>query len=226
MKNKKISRLCSRVFIFTGTLCILTSLSLYTFAYIEDFKKYEEFKNNSHVFQNIIPSEQSLEDEEEIEEEVEIEINDYVASSTNLFSSDNIPEKEFDIETIIINGEPYIGVIKIDSINLSLPIHETWTDAKLDTAPCVYSGSLPSKNLIVGGHNTNAHFGSLNTLEVGATAVISDANGKEYNFVLKEFAVISETEVRILENIKKYELTLFTCDSDSRKRLVQRWSLV
>lgn len=235
--NQKSSRLCAKILIFTGAFCILTSFSMYVFVYIEDYQEYKEFRDNSHLFNEFLLQDKSsvnsyeteVEEVAEVSEIVEVvdvakeeAINSSLASTHALYSN-NSTEEKVEEETIIINGEHYIGVLRIDKINLNLPIHQTWTDAKLDTAPCVYSGGLVGEDLIVGAHNTRAHFSGLSTLETGDTATITDATGKEYKFVLKEAKVISEMEVRILENIRYYPLTLFTCDDDSRKRLVQRW---
>lgn len=235
MKNQKITRWCSKILILGGMLCILISLSIYTLIYLNDFKIYKEFNDNPNVFEDILIQTSSedlddvlendiLEDDIETSElQEELIINSSLAETSSLYFNDPTIEREFIVETITINGENYIGTIKIDDINVNLPIHEIWTDAKLDTAPCVYKGSLAGGDLIIGAHNTRAHFAELNTLEAGAIATISDASGQEHTFILKESAVISETEVRILENIRNYQLTLFTCDNDSRKRLVQRW---
>lgn len=227
MKKEKAGMLFSKFLVFIGILCILSSLAFYIFIYLEDINSYEDFKESIINFQNISNS-LSIEEIMEIEKkkaDLEFALLNWDIEEAVLYSNNN-EEIVVDVEPIIINDEPYMGILKIESINMALPIHEIWTDEKLDTAPCVYDGSLYTNNLIIGAHNTKAHFSMLSNLDVGAEAVITDGNGQEFKFILKEFEVIPETEVRTLMNIKRYELTLFTCDNDSRKRLVQRWSLV
>lgn len=227
MKKEKAGMLFSKFLVFIGILCILSSLAFYILIYFEDINSYEEFKESIINFQNVSNS-LSIEEIMEIEKkksDLEFALLNWDMAEAVLYVG-NEEEIAVDVEPIIINDEPYMGVLKIDSINMALPIHEIWTDEKLDTAPCVYDGSLYTKDLIVGAHNTKAHFSMLSKLDIGAEAIITDGNGQEFKFTLKEFEVIPETEVRTLMNIKRYELTLFTCDSDSRKRLIQRWSLV
>lgn len=226
---EKVGRLFSKILITLGAICILISFFGYFSIYLKDAKAYEEFKKTAPMFQDIIPKEEEI--EEEVEKVEEVSQNNSVSTreitTSPLFVNSEVEEnKEIHVDTIIINGLPYIGIININSVNISLPIHENWTDEKLDTSPCVYKGTLEGGDLIVGSHNAKSQFGPITRLDLGAEATISDANGKVYTYVLKEYMVISETEVRTLENIKNYELTLFTCDLDSSKRIVQRWSVV
>ncbi len=217
--KERLLKFLSRICIFSGTACIITSLVCYIALYAEEFNLYQQYSELFPTSQNIIPY--------VLEEEAEENVVATRYAPTLLYINDKEEEEEPVLEpkTILIDGQYYIGMIEIPTINLALPIHENWTDAKLDTAPCVYQGSLYSNDLIVGGHNTRAHFSQLHTLDIGTEATITDADATVHTFILKEKTVISEMEVEFLRNIEDYELTLFTCDADSRKRVVLRFHL-
>ncbi len=60
-----------------------------------------------------------------------------------------------------IDGNYYIGVLTIPSLDLSLPVMEDWDDEKLKISPCRYAGSLYQKNLVIAGHNYQRHFNGI-----------------------------------------------------------------
>lgn len=229
--REKFYKACSVMLILCGAVCIAVSLVCYILMYIEDSKLYQQYKEFLPTFQTILQYSVVAEEVTTPETEEVAVVRDDRYRPATLYIGDRVVEEEEEIEepitikTIVLDGQHYIGMIAIPSIDLALPIHETWTDAKLDTAPCVYQGSLQGEDLIVGGHNTRAHFSLLHTLPMGSEAIISDADGVEYTFVLQDRTVISEMEVEFLRDIGDYELTLFTCDADSRKRVVLRWHL-
>ena len=67
-------------------------------------------------------------------------------------------------------------MLKIEKINLILPIIDKWDYKKLSKAPCRYSGSIDNK-LIVCTHNYPSQFGELKKLEEGDIIEITDTNG-------------------------------------------------
>ena len=60
---------------------------------------------------------------------------------------------EPEMETAEVDGNPYIGIIYIPELNLTLPVMENWSDAGLKTAPCRYQGNVYTDDLIIAGHN-------------------------------------------------------------------------
>ncbi|MFI3175579.1 MAG: sortase [Bacillota bacterium] len=222
--KKSVRRFFSKVFMFCGCVCIGTSFVGYANLYIAE-AQIETADMQTEILPILQNSQTPVVEEAEIEESETL--SRYVP--TLLYVNEEVKEEEEPPplpKTISIDGLNYIGIIEIPVIDVALPIHENWTEAKLDTAPCVYEGSTLGKNLIVGGHNTKAHFALLHTLDIGSEAILSDADGVLHTYVLKEKTVISEMEVAFLRDIGDFELTLFTCDFDSRKRAVLRWNLV
>lgn len=60
-----------------------------------------------------------------------------------------------------IEGEDYIGILEIPSLEIVLPVMAEWSDSNLKIAPCRYHGSAYSGDLVIAGHNYRTHFGAL-----------------------------------------------------------------
>ncbi len=125
------------------------------------------------------------------------------------------------MDTVTIDGYAYIGTLTIPSLNLRLPIMDTWSDEQLKMTPCRYAGSLNGDDLVLMGHNYVYGFGQLDRLEVGQTLYFEDVNGitTTYEVVLTD--VLGEEAVEEMVNGSS-DLTLFTCTYDGRDRLTIR----
>lgn len=74
-------------------------------------------------------------------------------------------EKVENKTSININGNNYIGVIYIPTLNnLALPVLEKYTDANLKISICKYSGGIEEGNFTIAGHNYKSSFGKLSKL--------------------------------------------------------------
>lgn len=76
------------------------------------------------------------------------EITDTDESEAN---EDDIDRKE--MKTVDLDGNLYLGLIRIPSLDLELPVMAEWSYEKLRTAPCRYTGSIYDNNLVIAGHN-------------------------------------------------------------------------
>ena len=63
-----------------------------------------------------------------------------------------------------IDGNSYIGIIQIPSLEIELPVQKEWTYNGLKISPCRYSGSADENNLLIAAHNYSGHFGNINKL--------------------------------------------------------------
>lgn len=63
-------------------------------------------------------------------------------------------------EVTITTPEGYelLGAVHIPALDISLPVLATWDEALLDAAPCRYSGSLTTGDLVIMGHSYRTHF--------------------------------------------------------------------
>lgn len=119
-----------------------------------------------------------------------------------------------------LSGYDLVGILRIPSANLELPVLSEWSYPLLDVSPCRYSGSLETGDLIILGHSYRSHFRSLWQMKAGDSVEFTDVNGVTSSFVAAEVDVVRERETEKLAS--DYPLTLFTCTRDSRHRVVVR----
>jgi len=126
-----------------------------------------------------------------------------------------------DVQFVILDGEAYIGILRIPVLLLNLPVNNIWSYSRLKNSPCRYSGSVQEMDFVIAAHSYKTHFGRLNSLRIGDDVIFTDVEGNVHNFyvVAKEVIRPSETE-SVMDS--PYDLTLFSCTYDSRSRVVVR----
>ena len=122
---------------------------------------------------------------------------------------------------IVIDGETYIGVLRIPKLDLSLPINDTLSDEALKMTPCRYSGNIDDKDLVIAAHNYRTHFGRVHTLSEGDTLIFTDVEGRMFTFYVDHLVTVQPSEAAIVKH-SEFPLTLFTCNYDGRARVVIR----
>lgn len=122
-----------------------------------------------------------------------------------------MPEKE-------IAGDYYIGVLEIPSLGISLPVIGEWDDDALQIAPCRYSGSAYTGNLVIAAHNYQTHFGRIKTLSSGDQMIFTDVKGRSFLYEVAAVETIQSTAVEEVLN-EEWDLTLFTCTIDGFERV-------
>lgn len=122
-----------------------------------------------------------------------------------------MPEKE-------IAGDYYIGFLEIPSLGISLPVIGEWDDDALQIAPCRYSGSAYTGNLVIAAHNYQTHFGRIKTLSSGDQVIFTDVKGRSFLYEVAAVETIQSTAVEEVLN-EEWDLTLFTCTIDGFERV-------
>lgn len=112
--------------------------------------------------------------------------------------------------TIELEGQTYLGILSISQLALELPIASTYHESTLKTTPCVYTGSVEQGDLVIAAHNYNAHFGTINQLQPGDTATLTDASGTQHLYSVTAQEIIDGSDVDGLY-AGDWDLTLFTC---------------
>lgn len=143
----------------------------------------------------------------------EVEIPDYLLN----------PDMEMPVENI--DGIDYIGVLRIPTLELELPIISEWSYQKLKIAPCRYSGSAYQDDLIIAAHNYNSHFGNLKNLRDGDTATFTDMDGNVFTYEMVELEILQPTDIEGMES-GEWDLTLFTCTIGGSSRVTARFERV
>lgn len=135
-----------------------------------------------------------------------------VDSNKNLISTTN---------TININKKDYIGIIRIPSLNINLPVLSNWDETNTKLSPARYIGDSNTNPFIIAGHNNKNIFGRLYNIKLGDKVYFTDTYGITYEYEVKEKIYIDGKDVASMINTN-YSLTLFTCSYDNQARLTIR----
>jgi len=113
------------------------------------------------------------------------------------------------------------GTLQISKLNLQLPVLSEWSEEGLKQAPCKYTGSAETGDLIIAAHNFDSHFGRLESLSYGDRIEFTDRYGDRYVYTVKEVEILEDTEVSKLQ-AGAWKLTLFTCTISTEARVTVR----
>lgn len=129
------------------------------------------------------------------------------------------PEMEMPRETV--EGEEYLGTLEIPALGLKLPVMAEWSYPRLKKAPCRYSGSVYTDDMVLAGHNYKTHFGGLKRLSIDDEIRFTDVEGNLFRYRVMDLETLDGTAVEEMEQGNP-GLTLFTCTLGGRSRLAVR----
>lgn len=136
--------------------------------------------------------------------------------------ADTVPENR-EMPSMEIDGRLYIGYISVPSIDLNLPVMEDWDYAKLRIAPCRYSGSYYTNDLVIAGHNYRSHFSPLRSLPLGTEVLFTNAEGTVYTYCISDILTLNPEQTEdMTEASEDWDLTLFTCTISGSSRCTIR----
>lgn len=120
-----------------------------------------------------------------------------------------------------IDGHNYIGFVGIPALELELPVMADWTYPQLKIAPCRFTGSIFTDDLVIMAHNFERHFGRIRDLKPGDTVTFTDMEGQTISYEVVVLDILHPTAV---ENMTagEYDLTLFTCTYGGKSRVAVR----
>lgn len=137
-----------------------------------------------------------------------------------------LPEPEKTELTIVdIDGYSYIGYLSFPTLNMSLPVMDTWSYPQLKISPCRYSGSPFDDNLVIMAHNYERHFGNIDQLDIGDIITFTDMDGDSIYYEVLIVEVLMPTAVEEVTN-GDYDLTLFTCTYSGKTRVAVRANMI
>jgi sortase A len=136
-------------------------------------------------------------------------------------NADDAPAPVVTAGAIYIDGETYIGVLRIPALNLSLPVMNDWSYDRLKISPCRYSGSAEDNTMVIAAHNYRRHFGSIHLLPYGSEMTFTDADGNTILYAIAEIETLEATDIKGM-SASDYDLTLFTCTYGGAARLAVR----
>lgn len=120
-----------------------------------------------------------------------------------------------------IDGYAYIGYLSIPALELELPVMSQWDYTRLNIAPCRYTGSTKSDDLVIAAHNYARHFGNLSRLTAGDEVYFVDMDGVLSAYQVAEVEVLSPFAVEEMTG-GEFALSLFTCTYGGQSRVTVR----
>lgn len=203
MKPKKSKS--GNLFILLGILLIAASLALTANNLWEDYYADREAAHAVLQLQHKILTER------------ENRTNSGVLSSDVLAQS--LPAMQ--MPTIEIDGNQYIGILEIPSLDITLPVLEGWNYDLLKISPSRYRGSYYSDDLVIAGHNYIHHFQPLRWIELNSDVYLVNAEGTVYCYYVASVETLRPQQMDDLLD-GDGDLTLFTCTPSGNARCVVR----
>ena len=195
-----------KIFIAFGCLLILSAVGLCGFN-IYEAKSAEEASKTA--FDAITEKVEIKKEPEIIENAAEAEIPDYILN----------PDMEMPV--LSVDGTDYIGTLEIPAIGIELPVISEWSYPSLKKAPCRYFGSAYTDDMVIAGHNYNAHFKGLEDVPEGSEVVFRDVDGNEFVYYVSATEVLPPTAIEEMTS-GEWDLTIFTCNTTGTYRIAIR----
>lgn len=137
-------------------------------------------------------------------------------------ASDGTPEA-------VVGGYSCIGVISIPSLNIELPVIADWGYEQLRVAPCRYSGSYLTDDLVICAHNYASHFGPLQSIAIGTDVYFESVDGRRMHYIVGNRESLQPADVEQMidnennsDSAADWDMTLFTCDYTGQVRTAVR----
>lgn len=134
--------------------------------------------------------------------------------------SDPYERTEPAMETAQVDEVAYIGVLRLPTLGLELPIAAQWDYETLRKVPCRYSGTTEGE-LVLCGHNYRRHFGPIDRLRPGDPVEFTDVEGNTIQYQVLTAEELAPTAVEDM-TVSGYDLTLFTCTYNGQTRYTVR----
>lgn len=195
----------AKICILIGLLFITAALCLTVYNLYDEYRAGQSARQAAEHLKEEIPAENNSGQTENGEREVP----DYILNPNM-----EMPAEDYE-------GNEYIGILSIPSLNLELPVISEWSYPNLKIAPCRYSGSAYLDNMAIAAHNYRSHFGLLKNLSKGDEIFFTDMDGNRFDYEV--VAVETLTPFAVEEIVDGgYDLSLFTCTLSGQARVTVR----
>lgn len=215
------------IWIIFGTMLLLVALFIILYNFHEDFNGSETSNSVVEQIKSQLPP---------IQYEVQSPNDDFTTMDTpsmedeiiGQYQEGTITENQEvtpveETPSLYVDGDYYLGIITIPSLNLELPILRNLTSKNLKKAPCQYMGSISTGDLIVAGHNYRSHFGRLQELNSGDTIFLTDMNGIVHTYEVVQSEIVNGKDIQAMQSGADFwDLTLFTCTLSGQSRVTIR----
>lgn len=146
-----------------------------------------------------------------------------VGEETPAADDADVDLSERQMPTMEIDGYRYIGYLEIPTLDLTLPVMETWDYKRLRQAVCCYSGTIYQNNMVIAGHNYRRFFSHLRWLSLESEVDFVDVEGNRYSYQVSNVEILKPGQgAALIGNNDDWDLTLFTCTIGGRTRYTVR----
>lgn len=191
----------SGALIFMATVLVIASICL-------TVSNLREDQDGGHAAAAVLETLSPIQNEVDVEQDKE-QVKDYQLAP------------EADMPAVEVDGRRYIGTLSIPSRGIDLPVLETYTEAGLKTAPCLYQGSIYTKDAVIAGHSYRTHLQPLRNMEPGEAVIFTDMDGNQFNYQVDAIDTIAGTDKPALAE-GNWDLSVFTCAANRTNRVVLR----
>ena len=129
------------------------------------------------------------------------------------------PDMEMPVKTV--DGNDYVGVLEIPTLEISLPVMSQWSEERLKISPCRYAGTAYQEGFVIAGHNYRSHFTPLKNLDPGDAVFFTDVDGNVFEYMVAETEKLRPEETAEMLS-GDWDLSLFTCTYGGQMRLTVR----
>ena len=130
------------------------------------------------------------------------------------------PTRPLPVKKIGVNS--YVGIISLPAIGKRFPVFAQWSYSALKSAPCLFSGSPYTDNMVICAHNYRRHFGRIGNMSVGDEVTFTDMDGNLFRYEVSEILTIGASSVSQMTTATSWDLALFTCNMSGNARVTVR----
>ena len=191
------------IILLAGLLCMMAALAVFLFNQNES----HQAKTASAKIVAALSEQIAEEGEENHEETFPTDITDRT-----------MPE-------MTVDGERYAGILRIPELELELPVLAFFDYDSLQVTPCFYSGTIYRRNMVIGAHNYDAHFGRISALGIGSEVDFTDVENNTYRCRVVNLETLKPDQNDVLTEKAHegdWDITLFTCNYSGTERVTVR----
>ena len=195
-----------------GILCMVIGAVLMTLALSLFISNQKEDRRAAEAAQETLVT---------LVEQIEEQHEETVSGNLQLPQGNNGHSLQIQMSTMEVEGNTYVGFLSLPALGMELPIMADWNYELLQLAPCLYSGTTFTNDMVLMAHNFQSHFGRINELQLGDEIIFTDVTGGRLRYEVVAKDVLASTEVEeMIEGA--YDLTLFTCTYGGAERVTIR----
>lgn len=204
-------RIIIKVLSAAGALLILSSIGLVVFNVLDAARAEEEARAVETVL-------------EARREEMKPAVLTVPEQTGSFDDKEKQPVLPKEMAAVEIDGELYIGTLEVPSLDMKLPVISDWDMNKLKKAPCRYSGSYYTDDLVLCGHNYRGgrHFNPLKNIADGADVYFTTVNDETIHYRVLRTEKLFASQVEEMITKTDWDLTLYTCTTRRGDRLTVR----